>query len=522
MKQIIFWTVLALSVGICSCSSDDNLLTPLLPEERQPPEQPQVQEEPPQLPPEPEAEAWVYGRLMDAGSGQPVKVSVHISAGESTAFMQGEFFFIQLPVGREHLLVLEPPASEYPRTSHRVMAQAGVSTYVEIWMLPFEKEAEFDASVGGSVTASGAEVIFPPDSLNATGKVTARLARLNAAEPNHLSSFPGGFRTDEGGLLESFGAIAVEVRDADGKLVNLHNGKHAQAKIPVSNVRDDEIPLWVYDEDAGLWKQEGEPLTGCKSGTCSGELPHLSWWNADVVMQTTCLTVCVADTNGHPSAGVYVEARGVDYFGITVAYSGADGCACLPVRTESEVNVAAIASSGNSAVAHGVSTSDTLLVCGGACPQVSLTVAPPKFQAILTSGGLHAQLSGPCPDCVEGKFHVSRCNWGSLSGPPFAAWHYEGMSEMVVLSACAEGSYRYSALLDGFLVVLPDETQSASTTLLLPDGSLLSYSTDAASSALPLWTVGELQCNASCECTWVPIDSLGTSDMPICREPTYT
>jgi len=524
MKQIIFWTVtLVLSVGLWACSSDNPLLNPLA-EAGQPAELPQEQsQKPPELPPEPEVEAWVYGRLMDANRHQPVDVPVHISAGEHTASMQGGFFFIKLPVGREHLLVIEAPVDRYPRTSHRVMAQAGVSTYVELWMLPFGASETFDVSAGGLVTTSGAEVVFQPNSLNATGEVTARLAWLNAADEKQLSAFPGGFRTDEGKLLESFGAIVVEVRDAAGNLVNLNKGAHAAATIPVSNVpADTEIPLWVYDEDAGLWKKEGEPLTDCSSGFCLAELPHLSWWNADIVIQTTCLTVCVADTNGHPAAGVYIEARGVDYFNFTTGFSGADGCACLPVRVDSHVNVTATTLSGDMGSVNVGPTTLGPLACGSpACTEVSLTVAPPKFQAILSWEGfedLDAHLTGPCPDCVGGQFHVFHGDRGSLSHPFFAAlnndacaFFNEQASEIISLSACAEGSYRYSVFNN--VGMSSPHTPQATLTLLFPDGSLLSYSAGASFNALPLWTVGELQCNVSCECTWQPINTFEVSDV---------
>jgi len=472
---------------------------------------------------------WVYGRVMDARTGRPVEFSgipsgqYTLSSGSHTASTEGGFFFIQLPPGKEHLLLIESATHAFPRTSHRVKAQAGVFTFVELWVLPFEALAIFDASTGGRIeTMDGAEVVFPADALDATGQVTAQLAWLNAADPNHLSAFPGGFRTTEGELLESFSAIAIEVRDAEGKLLNLKEGAKALATIPATgNVRSDDIPLWFYDEEAGLWKEEGM-LTGCESGFCLAELPFLpiTWWNIDIPFSATCLTVCVTDEKGNPVVGAYIEARGVDYNGITINFSGKDGCACLPVRIDSEVSVTAavLGSVGH----QNVNTNGTALSCGSPeseCTPVSLTLIPLKFQAILSFegwGDLDAHLTGPSPD--GGDFHVFYENHGSLSESPFAWLNVDScggiLPEIISLSACSAGTYRYSVVdaffAQGFV------GSNATVILLLPDGSLRRHSLDVSLNPhkFSRWTVGELQCNASCKCTWVPINTFEDESTP--------
>jgi len=495
---------------------------------------------------------------------QPMELSslkISTSTGKTVDPTEGELFFIQLPLGKEHLLLIESSTNEFPRTSHRVKAQAGVFTFVELWVLPFESFVSFDVSTGGTITTwDGAEVVFPADSINTTGTVTAQLAWLNAADPNHLAAFPGGFRTTEGELLESFSAIAIEVRDADGKLLNLKEGAKALATIPVTSkaALSDDIPLWVYDEEAGLWKEEGM-LTGCSSGFCSAELPHLSWWNADVPMEVTCLMACVVDSNNNPVAGVYLKAGGIDYFNFYGGFSGTDGCACLPVRTNSKVEVSGTLYGGilESVI---VNTKNDPLVCGNPedtkqCTWVSLKATPPKFQAVLHSEllnadydryyvDLDAHLTGPCPYpvCNEGRFHVYYGNYGSLSAPPFAALNgdYCGYHssyqqeihsppEIITLSACSEGTYRYSVVDASPDYGMPERKafadMKATVTLLLPGGEPLTRSLKESDNPQnhAHWIVGELQCKASCECTWVdkntfePYETKEKEEKMMCR-----
>jgi hypothetical protein len=501
MQKLAMWgMMLALSVGVWSCSNGDQPFNSTEEEE----EEEKLELLPPEDLPSPVPEAWVYGRLMDARTGGALVPSslVRVSAGEHTASMEGGLFFIKLPADQEHLLVVEAPEGEYPRTSHRVKAQAGVSTFVELWMLSFEAAKEFDAEAGGEIeTPDGAKVVFPAGSLNATGEVTARLAWLNAANKYHLAAFPVGFRTDADKLLESFGAIAIEVRDGDGKLVNLKEGAEAQATIPASsNVPEGEVPLWTYDEEAGVWKEEGE-LSDCSTGFCTTNLPHLSWWGQQGLWwgswyDTTCLNVYVTDTNGNPVAGVALWSMGNEYHNYDAAFSDVNGYACLLALTNSTVRVTAFTLDGQDASGIvQVSTGSTQHNCGSTgCIHVPLTVNLPKFQAFLADDNMSAspRLEGPTL-AVE---HLLTAPWST------ALFHSH-----LSLSTCAEGTYLYA-------IVYPGQWYDvrSKVTLLLPNGDIQSYSMEDPYSEeyIPVWHVGELHCNSnpSCQCTWTPLNTL--------------
>jgi len=461
----------------------------------------------------------VFGRLKNAKGG--VVSNAQISVGSTTlSTNESGFFSVELAAGQEHLLQVK--ADGFARTSQRVQPQVGISSFVEISLLPFGATKPLNAVAGGSIDTAGTKVSFPAGALDATGEVTAHLAQLNADERAQLAAFPGGFRTSDGELLESFGALAIEVYDAEGASVNLKSGATAEVFIPPSdNLGEDNVPLWFYDENTGLWQREGT-LTGCQSGNgCTANIPHLSWWNADEVMTTTCLIVCAEDDNGTPLPGVSFEASGVDYRGISTAVSGTDGCACLAVRVNSKVRIVGVTSGGVTDPPVEVDTGDIPLSCGStACQRLSvpLKVAAPKFQAILTWGekpsDLDSHFTGPCPhaDCSSERFHVYYSSRGSLSSAPFAYLDTDDISsygpEITSLAICAAGTYRYSVHNYSGESSWPLVNSEAKVLVLLPNGNILNYSVPPANpEGHDLWIVGELTCaGASCQCSWAPLN----------------
>ena len=534
MQRMTFWGVaLVFSVAVWGCSSEKPSGLPeeappgipapsdVPPEENPEEEEPEEEEPPPLVEP---LEGWVYGMLMNASTGEPIYAIANISVGSATfSSEESGLFFLKLPAGLEHLLVIDAPEENFPRTSHRVKAHADVATFVEIWLLPFGARKTFDAAAGGDVaTWNGARVVFPPGALKATGHVTARLAWLDASNANQLAAFPGGFQTNTGELLESFSAIAIEVRDGSGSLLNLNEGYFATATIPArGNVPGDVVPLWVYDEEAGLWKEEGE-LTGCLSGFCKADLPHLSWWNIDIPMEVDCVVACVADSNGNPVVGITVVTRGIDYNATFSGPTGSDGCICMPVRANSTAEVS-VPSWEGAVTSQTITTNPTgsrQLICDSRCQQVSVEDPPFMFQAILSWGAtpsdLDAHLAGP------GPFHVFYGNKGSLIRAPFAALNKDVRfgygPEVVTISECAEGTYEYSVL----NATTPTEglrNSQAKVLIALPDGSLLNYSVDTFANPqnLPHWIVGEWHCSSNdCrQCTWTPIHRFESYDGPV-------
>ena len=482
-------------------------------------------EEPPDNPPPipPTTRGLLNGRVEGA-AGEPVaRARVAIGAKATTTNEQGYFTLDDLTPNQP--LLLEVAAEAYARSSRNVIVPAGRTTFVRVPLLPFVASVSFDVSEGGTVEGAGAMVAFPPGAIEGAGLVTARLAVLDASDPEALRAFPGDFRTDQGALLESFGALAIEVSDEGGSLLNLRPGATAEIAIPVSGTGGaDEVPLWSYDEAAGAWKREGT-LTGCGDGVCDAVIPHLSWWNADQVLETTCVKVCVEDGGGHPSVGVSIEAQGLDYNGLSYGFTGADGCACLDVKRGGRVGLVGV-SSNLITEPITVTAPDDAAQCGGpGCLDVAtpLVVTTPKFQATLTWGeeprDLDTHFTGPCDveeeGCWDGRFHVYYSDLGSLSSAPWAALDTDDTTsygpEVVTLGRCLAGRYRYSV--HNYSGTPDLAVSGAKVNLLLPDGTMAQRTVPTQNpDAGMVWIVGDLTCTARCDCTWQAIDRFGPAE----------
>ena len=115
----------------------------------------------------------------------------------------------------------------------------------------------------------------------------------------------------------------------------------------------DTIEIWDFDETKGIWLRglddAGNEIDAIvEVDTATGKLvarftvPHFSWWNVDVPIETHhCLTGKVVDQEGNPVSDAIVTASGVDYNGQTVAITDALGNYCLDVMRGSTISIGA-------------------------------------------------------------------------------------------------------------------------------------------------------------------------------------
>ena len=146
------------------------------------------------------------------------------------------------------------------------------------------------------------------------GIVKAKAVYLTPDASNFASAMPGGdlaAQREDGSdaQLVSYGMSSVELTDAEGKQLQLADGKEATLTFPVPNSMKentpDEIPLWYFDESTGLWKEEGKAT---KQGDFYvGKVKHFSWWNLDYPYSRATLKVSVVDDNGKSLPNIWVN-----------------------------------------------------------------------------------------------------------------------------------------------------------------------------------------------------------------------
>ncbi len=148
-----------------------------------------------------------------------------------------------------------------------------------------------------------------------TGAVYASVSYLNPDdEENFADQMPGGdlAAKDQNGepvQLVSYGMTCVNL-EGGGKKLQLADGKPAKAHFPIPETLKDDprvinhenIPLWSFNENTGLWEYEGEAEYDAETGDYVGSVKHFSWANLDWPSSRATVKGKVTDGEGNPLA----------------------------------------------------------------------------------------------------------------------------------------------------------------------------------------------------------------------------
>ena len=220
---------------------------------------------------------------------------------------------------------------------------------------PFRPENNTAIKVTGQTVVSlSANALVTDGGAMASGEATAMATVLDASKdpsvmPGDLEQWNAGSEVAE--PIESFGAMNVDFTGADGKRLNLGDGKQARISIPLASGRRPEdspksMPLYYWSDATGYWVEEGTAVlekTADGKWAYTGSVGHFSTWNADVAYESITMKGCVQDRSGKPVKNAEVTARGKDYVGSSKATTDADGRFEIEARPESELELFAAA-----------------------------------------------------------------------------------------------------------------------------------------------------------------------------------
>jgi len=326
--------------------------------------------------------AAIEGYVTSA-TGEPLAdVTVASPDAETTTDASGHFVLeTQSNEGTATVVTLSKDG--WVRGHERVTTQDGAVNVLRAIMVAEAPPVMLDASVGGSATGMrNASVVAAPgafvrgDGTVVEGQVQVHLTALNPAIAGEYDAYPGdGLARDQAGelvQLETFGVLDVTVRQ-DGEELNIADGMTIEVQIPLPDpapaVIPETMPLWSFDEEAGVWAEEGMLTLDLEAGVYRGELPHLSPWNADQALTATCVRGRAQDADGNALAGSTVFAQGVDYLGGGMTNADANGEFCVAVRKDSTVEITVYGLDGSTArtVESGDADVTMPLVCDEAC-----------------------------------------------------------------------------------------------------------------------------------------------------------
>ena len=213
--------------------------------------------------------------------------------------------------------------SDPGRPSHHT----NIIYHVNIKLIPKNISGAFASSSGGTINVwgGGTVVINAGSIVNATtgstynGNVSVSTFYLNPADIRINEYMPGDLLgitvNNERRILQSFGMIAIEMNDASGQKLQLAHGKTATINIPIppnlQATAPASIPLWYFDEDKGLWKEDG--IARRQGNIYTGTVSHFSFWNCDLPAKYVKLDVTFKDRKGIPLANHLVTITSIVY-----------------------------------------------------------------------------------------------------------------------------------------------------------------------------------------------------------------
>jgi len=176
---------------------------------------------------------------------------------------------------------------------------------------------KFNANEGVIIEVNGATVTIPESSLakndgsDYNGTVDISVVYLSPTEsPAMEPLMPGADLmaiANDGDTvpLISYGMVNVEMSDENGNPLQLKDGCEAYLKYPAPKefTSHDTIPLWYFNEESGLWVEEGYSTR--QGDEYVGSVKHFTWWNCDIKLSNGAKIRCRLKNYPYNNASIY-------------------------------------------------------------------------------------------------------------------------------------------------------------------------------------------------------------------------
>ncbi|MGN7708015.1 carboxypeptidase-like regulatory domain-containing protein [Chryseobacterium sp. JV274] len=271
------------------------------------------------------------GVVLDT-NGLPVSgATVTIGTSTVTTNLKGFFTFKNASV-KENFAHIKVTKSGYVNASRVLVPTNGINR-VNIMMIPATTTSTITTGSTSTVSLpNGTKVKFDGSFKDAngnaySGNVSVGVFHLAPSNQYLNELMPGSFlATNSGGnarIMETFGMLHVQLTGTAGQNLQLANGHTAEITVPVDATQTSSspttIPLWSYNEDTGMWKEEG---SATKIGNAYvGTVSHFSWWNYDAQFEQATMKVTVKNSAGQvlPNTKVALKRSSQTYetYGMT-------------------------------------------------------------------------------------------------------------------------------------------------------------------------------------------------------------
>lgn len=477
----------------------------------------------PPVPPPNVAKGTITGQVTNSATNAPV-ANAQVRSGDRRATADAEGRFTLSEVAQAARTVVQVTAPGYSE-GFRTTALQTDSAVVNIRLQPVNATRSVPAASDTLVEVPNSPArlaltgnsLVKPDGTPATGDIQVSLTVIQPALD--VNAMPGDYRVTTpdglGGIMESFGALAIDLHDSNGNKLNLAAGKTAGLRIPLSTrhpAPPATVPLFYFDETTGFWREEGSAtLAGSAPNQYyEGTVNHFSYWNADQLMDTIRVNGCLIDESGMKLADARVFSDGIDYSGSSWAMSDADGNFSLPIKRNGRAVVSA--QSGN-LFSNSITTRPSDVDYTLAAPCMTLTADTQTISIKLTWG-----LSPRDADShlyMPDSTHVYYSSKGSLANPPYANLDVDDVTsygpEVVTIRKLMVGTYTYGV--NNFSGPAGSMTSSPIRVELNQGNAVSAYSPGPGeTSSTYFWTAFTLTVNERCDVTVTPVNTWSRSD----------
>ncbi|MEO1259562.1 MAG: carboxypeptidase-like regulatory domain-containing protein [Bacteroidota bacterium] len=280
----------------------------------------------------------IFGLVLDSNNDPVSDAVVAYDNDVITTDDDGLFLFKNVKMNANGTYV-QVEKQGYFAGSRRIYPDQNATSYMEVKLLERTIIGTVDSPNGGPLTLqSGAKIELPAngfvdaDGNNYNGPVNVAMQWLDPTTADLAQIMPGNLEgIDEEGqqvLLQSYGMLAIELESSNGAPLNLGNGGTATLTFPVPagliGSAPATIPLWYFDETAGIWKEEGNAqLIG---NEYVGEVNHFTFWNCDVPFPLVDLSGCFEGFEGTKLSNTQVEIEVISNGLRSFANTNDQGC----------------------------------------------------------------------------------------------------------------------------------------------------------------------------------------------------
>lgn len=304
----------------------------------------------------PPAVGSVSGTVIALKTRTPVAgAQVSIGSLTTTTAANGTFSLSQVPVGNSVLVHVDPPPASFAETFRLVRVTANTNTDVPaLAVVPTGVTVAVNVAAGATINVGTGRVVIPPNALvpktGGAAAATVNVSVTPVSAVNDPQSLPGEYTVAvSGGAMQpfrSYGAMLVDLRDANGVHYTLSPGMTASIRIPVATLKSAPYPatlaLLSFNETTGKWVEEPGLMTLNAGGTYyEGTVSHFTYYHTVgasgcPVPHSASLSTCnpsgphtvdgrMVTANGAPLANVRVFLLGVNYSGLNDLFTDSTG-----------------------------------------------------------------------------------------------------------------------------------------------------------------------------------------------------